>query len=232
MASLSTVQYFDVSSNFLAGLLPEEGLATFTDLYLWAIALNSFSGVLPVVNAEVVIFDQNYLQGTIPSMPALYMFVQRNLFAGSLPQIMQNTFVSSGSLHEGTMPASLSRLSANDPTLVFGHGLAGTWPQVPGTLYVLSLPQNALQGHLPELHLDNSSVVLLESNHFSCMLPRNGGAKPRLAIALLGNRFTQPTGGSFPAWVYGDEQGSMFCVSEQHGRELCWKFGLAALFLG
>eukprot|EP00971_Amphidinium_carterae_P264690 5250521-Amphidinium_carterae.1 len=52
MAPLNTVTYFDISANLLAGMLPEEGLLAFEAMEFWAIALNSFSGVLPVVDAE------------------------------------------------------------------------------------------------------------------------------------------------------------------------------------
>eukprot|EP00971_Amphidinium_carterae_P312112 6204002-Amphidinium_carterae.1 len=56
-------------------------------------------------------------------------------------------------LHEGTIPESASRMSMAEVVLSFGHGLKGLLPNIPGTVSVLSLWENGLEGHLHEVHM-------------------------------------------------------------------------------
>eukprot|EP00971_Amphidinium_carterae_P222750 4420655-Amphidinium_carterae.1 len=51
-------------------------------------------------------------------------------------------------LHEGTLPASASRLTMADITTSFGHGLRGVLPSVSGTMILLSLWENGLEGQI------------------------------------------------------------------------------------
>eukprot|EP00971_Amphidinium_carterae_P306418 6089263-Amphidinium_carterae.1 len=52
-------------------------------------------------------------------------------------------------LHEGTVPKSASRLTMADITISLGHGLRGLLPSISGTVGLLSLWENGLEGHLP-----------------------------------------------------------------------------------
>eukprot|EP00971_Amphidinium_carterae_P171126 3391471-Amphidinium_carterae.3 len=98
--------------------------------------------------------------------------------------------------------------------LVLGHGLAGTCPDLRATLHVLSAWANNLKGCLPELYLNGRSTILVHSNYFSCKLPKHGSQQPTFSMALIGNRFTQPSSG-FPPWIYALERSQLFCVSNE-----------------
>eukprot|EP00971_Amphidinium_carterae_P246632 4898550-Amphidinium_carterae.1 len=95
-------------------------------------------------------------------------------------------------LHEGTVPESASRLTAVDITISFGHGLRGLLPSIFGTVGLLSLWENALEGHFPELHMNHTSTLLVYGNEFSCKLPHHHGVKAHASLALIGNHFARP----------------------------------------
>eukprot|EP00971_Amphidinium_carterae_P333923 6468947-Amphidinium_carterae.1 len=125
----------------------------------------------------------------------------------------------SGMVHEGTIPESASRMTMAEIILSFGHGLKGLLPSIPGTVLLLSLCDNSLEGHLPELHISVESMLLVYANDFSCKLPRHGEVKPSstASIALIGNHFAHPQ--HLPAWITTAEQPSdMFCVSNEQGK--------------
>eukprot|EP00971_Amphidinium_carterae_P281960 5597107-Amphidinium_carterae.1 len=73
-----------------------------------------------------------------------------------------------------------------------------------GTIQLLSVWGNALEGHLPngrfKIGSDRSQgIFLVHSNHLSCQLPRYKGVETTFSMALVGNRFTAPAN-SFPPW--------------------------------
>eukprot|EP00971_Amphidinium_carterae_P063448 1255863-Amphidinium_carterae.1 len=55
--------------------------------------------------------------------------------------------------------------------LSLGHGLRGLLPSIPGTVSLLGLWENGLEGRLPDLHMLENSTLLVHSNDFSCRLP-------------------------------------------------------------
>eukprot|EP00971_Amphidinium_carterae_P067601 1338694-Amphidinium_carterae.1 len=122
--------------------------------------------------------------------------------------------------HEGTLPESASRMTMVEISVSLGHGLRGLLPAIPGTVSLLSLWENGLEGHLHELHMIENSTLLVFGNDFSCKLPRHYGAKPSSSapsLALIGNHFTQPR--QVPPWIMPAEQPSdMFCVSNREGK--------------
>eukprot|EP00971_Amphidinium_carterae_P254898 5060020-Amphidinium_carterae.1 len=63
-------------------------------------------------------------------------------------------------LLEGTIPASANRLTMANISIGFGHGLRGLLPRIPGTVGLLSLRDNWLEGHLPELHVHHGGHLL------------------------------------------------------------------------
>eukprot|EP00971_Amphidinium_carterae_P067332 1333107-Amphidinium_carterae.1 len=75
-------------------------------------------------------------------------------------------------LHEGTIPESASRMSMAEIAVSFGHGLRGLLPSIRGTVSLLSLWENGLEGHLHELHMIENGTLLTYGNDFSCKLPR------------------------------------------------------------
>eukprot|EP00971_Amphidinium_carterae_P111968 2217551-Amphidinium_carterae.1 len=81
-----------------------------------------------------------------------------------------------------------------DIIISFGHGLRGMLPRISGTVALLSVWENGLEGHLSELHISDTSTLLLYSNEFSCKLPRHYGVKPvsTASLSLIGNHFAQP----------------------------------------
>eukprot|EP00971_Amphidinium_carterae_P161072 3193886-Amphidinium_carterae.1 len=104
-------------------------------------------------------------------------------------------------------------------TISFGHGLKGLLPSISGTVGLLSLWENALEGHLPALHMKNTSNILVYSNEFSCKLPRHYGVQPRstASLSLIGNHFAQPR--EIPKWIMPAEHPTeMFCRSNRQGQ--------------
>eukprot|EP00971_Amphidinium_carterae_P170068 3369749-Amphidinium_carterae.1 len=88
-----------------------------------------------------------------------------------------------------------------DITISTGHGLRGLLPSISGTVGLLSLWENGLEGRLPELHMDHTGTLLVYSNEFSCKLPRQYGVRPTStgSLSLIGNHFTQPR--CVPTWI-------------------------------
>eukprot|EP00971_Amphidinium_carterae_P346447 6487902-Amphidinium_carterae.1 len=61
---------------------------------------------------------------------------------------------------EGTLPNSASRMTFRQIVLSFGHGLRGWLPHIPGTMSLLSVWENALEGHLHDLRMRFDSSLL------------------------------------------------------------------------
>eukprot|EP00971_Amphidinium_carterae_P042076 826465-Amphidinium_carterae.1 len=105
----------------------------------------------------------------------------------------------------------------SDIIISFGHGLRGLLPSIPGTVGLLSLWDNGLEGRFPNLHMnDTHSALLVYGNEFSCKLPRHYGVKPtsHAYLSLIGNHFALPR--HVPAWIMPAEQPTdMFCRSNQ-----------------
>eukprot|EP00971_Amphidinium_carterae_P208438 4135614-Amphidinium_carterae.1 len=105
----------------------------------------------------------------------------------------------------------------------FGHGLRGLLPRIPGTMSLLSLWENVLQGQLPEMHITEKSTLYVHANDFSCQLPRHHEVTPKASLALIGNHFAKPR--ELPAWITTAERPSdMFCVSEAHTKHFVMIF--------
>eukprot|EP00971_Amphidinium_carterae_P310878 6178077-Amphidinium_carterae.1 len=104
-------------------------------------------------------------------------------------------------LHAGTIPESASRMSFLRIVVSLGQGLTGLLPSIPGTVSLLSIWENSLQGRLPELHLLKKSTLLVYDNAFSCKLPRHYDVESNCtaSLALIGNRFAQPR--HAPSWI-------------------------------
>eukprot|EP00971_Amphidinium_carterae_P141387 2801691-Amphidinium_carterae.1 len=62
--------------------------------------------------------------------------------------------------HEGAIPKSANRMTMQDNVVSLGRGLRGLLPGIPGTMFALSLPENSLEGRLPELHITANSTLL------------------------------------------------------------------------
>eukprot|EP00971_Amphidinium_carterae_P245386 4872970-Amphidinium_carterae.1 len=79
-------------------------------------------------------------------------------------------------------------------TISLGHGLRGLLPSISGTVRLIGVKKNGLEGHLPDLHMNPTSTLLVYGNAFSCKLPRHYGVKPtsNASLSLIGNHFTQP----------------------------------------
>eukprot|EP00971_Amphidinium_carterae_P287701 5711814-Amphidinium_carterae.1 len=112
----------------------------------------------------------------------------------------------------------------------FGHGLRGLLPSIPGTIFLLSLWENRLEGHLPEMHIIEDSKLLVHANDFSCQLPRHREVTPKPSLALIGNYFTAPR--TLPAWITTAEQpADMFLVSNGQGNKFVMMLlGCASIF--
>eukprot|EP00971_Amphidinium_carterae_P046046 906013-Amphidinium_carterae.1 len=135
-----------------------------------------------------------------------------------------------GMFHEGAIPDSASRITISDIMLNLGHGMRGLLPRMPGTMSHLSLWENGLEGHLPEMHITNRSTHFVHANHFSCQLPRHHEVRSYDSLALIGNHFARPR--HLPAWITSAEQpADMFLASEGPGKHLVMVFlGCACIF--
>eukprot|EP00971_Amphidinium_carterae_P006407 126423-Amphidinium_carterae.1 len=120
---------------------------------------------------------------------------------------LEFAFVALEVSHEGTIPVCARRLSSPWSRVALGRGLRGPLPRISGTVELLSLFGNTLEGHLPELRLSaEQSSLFFHDNDFSCNLPLNGKVKLNVSLALIGNHFTQPR--QIPAWITSLEQPS------------------------
>eukprot|EP00971_Amphidinium_carterae_P210806 4183071-Amphidinium_carterae.1 len=63
-------------------------------------------------------------------------------------------------LHQGTIPNTASRMTTAEIIVSLGHGLRGSLPSIPGTVFLLSLWENDLEGHLHELRLIENGTLL------------------------------------------------------------------------
>eukprot|EP00971_Amphidinium_carterae_P323517 6429132-Amphidinium_carterae.3 len=72
---------------------------------------------------------------------------------------------------------SASRMTMAETTVSFGHGLKGLLPSISGTVSLLSLWENGLEGQLHELHLTEKCMLLVYDNDFSCKLQ---ASRPKL----------------------------------------------------
>eukprot|EP00971_Amphidinium_carterae_P121153 2399657-Amphidinium_carterae.1 len=106
-----------------------------------------------------------------------------------------------------------------DISISLGHGLRGLLPSIPGTVGLLSSWENGLEGRFPDLHMNDTSTLLVYGNEFSCKLPRHYGVKPTssASLSLIGNHFARPR--HVPAWIMPAEQPTdMFCRSNEQGK--------------
>eukprot|EP00971_Amphidinium_carterae_P242641 4817786-Amphidinium_carterae.1 len=62
--------------------------------------------------------------------------------------------------HEGTIPDSATRMTMSNIVMSLGHGLRGQLPRMLATLPLLSLWENGLEGHLPEMHITEKESML------------------------------------------------------------------------
>eukprot|EP00971_Amphidinium_carterae_P080974 1601999-Amphidinium_carterae.1 len=97
--------------------------------------------------------SHNYIEGSIPTgIEAQAVLFSNNPLAGALPQRllrsrdpMQKTVVANEVYHEGTIPASASRMTMLEIIVSLGHGLKGVLPSIPGTMAVFSVWENSLE---------------------------------------------------------------------------------------
>eukprot|EP00971_Amphidinium_carterae_P215409 4275285-Amphidinium_carterae.1 len=103
----------------------------------------------------------------------------------------------------GAIPEVASRMTMPKIIMSLGNGLKGVLPSIAGTLVVLDLGENGLDGNLPELHITNESVLFVYANDFSCMLPLleqvELNSNVSASLALIGNHFFAPR--QLPPWV-------------------------------
>eukprot|EP00971_Amphidinium_carterae_P254518 5052947-Amphidinium_carterae.1 len=163
------MRVFRIHDNMLAGTVVDVAFSTRVLEYAH-LARNWFAGALPAAFVRLSLvdsldLDSNYFQGAIKGIDTKALFISNNLLAGAIPQQL---FVSHGTERKdvvanelflaGTIPASASRMSM-EITMSLGHGLRGTLPRLLGTVALLLLWENALEG-LPELHITELSVLL------------------------------------------------------------------------
>eukprot|EP00971_Amphidinium_carterae_P286361 5685611-Amphidinium_carterae.1 len=118
----------------------------------------------------------------------------------------------------------------SDIIMSLGHGLRGLLPSIPGTMSLLSLWENGLEGHLLKMHITENSTLFVHANGFSCQLPRHHEITPKASLALIGNHFAKPR--QLPAWITTAEQpADMFLVSNgQVKKFVMTSLGCACIF--
>eukprot|EP00971_Amphidinium_carterae_P184096 3655014-Amphidinium_carterae.1 len=148
---------FAVCSNRFSGTLPSEAPRRWYYLAYLEVSDNLFQGSMPQIPSlylTSVLFGQNVMTGSIPE----------SIFGGTRLSEESGWFVSTGMLHEGTIPQTLSRSLSRYLWLALGHGLRGTFPSLHrrGTFQCLSIWQNSLEGELPNFR----SFGLCETSTF------------------------------------------------------------------
>nr|KYP58792.1 Receptor-like protein kinase HSL1 [Cajanus cajan] len=214
MSNMTSLKFFDASSNELTGTIPAE----LCELPLASLNLyeNKLEGSLPRVIArspnlyELKLFS-NKLVGTLPSdlgsnSPLNHIDVSFNSFSGEIPAnlcrrgefeellLIYNSF-------SGEIPASLGGCKSLKRVRLRNNNLSGSVPDgfwgLPH-LYLLELLDNSLSGHISKAISGayNLSNLLLSNNRFSGSIPKEIGLLDSLVEFAASNN-------NFSGWIPG-----------------------------
>ncbi|XP_055808118.1 probable LRR receptor-like serine/threonine-protein kinase At3g47570 [Solanum dulcamara] len=211
--NISSIYYFSVTQNLLHGQLPADVGLTLPNVEVFAGAVNSFTGPIPVSlgNASklhVIDFSQNKLTGDVPtSFGKLETLVRLNFEANRLggrgsyeglkfldyltncTNLMVLSFATND--FRGELPYSITNLSTVLEIFSLGNNrIHGTLPAGIGNLISLTLlgmEGNYLNGSVPEAigKLEYLERLYLNGNAFSGKIPFSIGNLTRLGTLNL-----------------------------------------------
>ncbi|GMH26385.1 hypothetical protein Nepgr_028228 [Nepenthes gracilis] len=164
--SYQTLQFMDLSSNGLSGIIPSE-IGDFSGLQYLNMSSNSLIGAIPAsigkLNAvRVIDLSYNRLNGSIPmeiveAVSMRELRLEKNFLTGKIPsQIKSCTSLTVLILSEnslmGPIPASLANLTDLQIVDLSRNNLSGSLPkELPNLSHLLSfnISDNQLEGELP-----------------------------------------------------------------------------------
>ena len=184
IASLTELEYFDMSNNMMFGKLPETMLQTMTSLRHLDLSLNSFSGSIPAnffdngefTDLELIALSKNYLVGSIPSVDKLvnlqHLHLDTNKLTGKIPESVYGmTKLVMLMLAHNNLHGTLSDRIGDLPNLMSLHlgscGLHGTLPSslamLQDSLKYIDIADNQFTGEFPSEQLLGAKSSLISA---------------------------------------------------------------------
>ncbi|XP_062201766.1 receptor kinase-like protein Xa21 [Phragmites australis] len=222
LGQLGRLQYVNLSSNALSGVIPAE-VASCSGLRVFALMNNSFDGGIPafLFNSsliQVIDLRMNNLYGTIPhllpysSSSLEFLGLTENSLSGEIPSSLGNlsslaSLLAAENHLTGGIPDSLAMLSNMHRFDLSYNNLSGT---VPNTIYnfslltYLGLGNNGFVGKLPSsmgITLPNIQKLIMSVNKFEGEIPKSlANATNLVYIYLARNSFSGviPSLGTLP----------------------------------
>ncbi|KAI3797469.1 hypothetical protein L1987_32726 [Smallanthus sonchifolius] len=184
MCNLTSVRFINFSTNSLTGEFPGEIVAAMTELQVFDVYNNNFSGKLPLEFVKLENLKRLFLGG--------------NFFSGEIPEEYSEfpSLISlglQGNELSGRIPASLSRLpDLEELWLGYYNSYAGGIPPEFGSfksLKLLDVGGSNLSGEIPESlgNLKLLHTLFLQCNNFTGEIPPDLSALVRLKSLDLSN---------------------------------------------
>ncbi|KQK00472.1 receptor kinase-like protein Xa21 [Brachypodium distachyon] len=217
LSNCSQLQYLDLGSNELGGMLPSSVANLSTSLLYLSLSRNRILGNIPenigsLVQLEVLSLERNYLTGTLPSSLSILtslgdLSVGKNNLSGSVPLTIGNLTQLSNlylgaNAFSGSIPSSVGNLTS---LLYIDFAINNFTGKIPSSLFnittlslSLDLSYNYLEGSIPpEIgNLRNLVEFRAVSNRLSGEIPPTLGDCQILQNIYLENNFLE---GSIPS---------------------------------
>ncbi|GFP95246.1 receptor protein kinase clavata1 [Phtheirospermum japonicum] len=213
VSNLTSLKYVNLSWNVFGGTISGEVVLKFTNLEVFDVYNNNFSGNLPAEFAQLkelkfLMLAGNYFSGEIPEIYSefqslTHLALHGNSLTGKIPAglakipSLLELYLGINNL-TGRLPPELSGLTS---LMSFDVSINNIIGQIPETfsqlknLTLLNLFKNKFQGPVPGFigDLPNLEVLQIWNNNFTLTLPENLGWNGRLMqLDVTGNRLTGP----------------------------------------